>query len=140
MSSYNDEWETPQELFDDLNKVWGFELDVCATRYNRKCKLFFDKEQDGLAQEWKGTCWMNPPYAKGIIDRWVAKAVSETRAERCVVVVALLPVRTDTRWWHEHIEGNPDVYVEFHSKRTRFKGAKHNAPFATCIVYFFQPE
>lgn len=38
-SSASDEWETPQALFDELNKEFHFTLDVCATEKNRKCAV-----------------------------------------------------------------------------------------------------
>lgn len=65
-SSATDQWATPQDFFDRLNRAFGFELDVCADDGNAKCPRFFTKEQDGLAQEWTGRCWMNPPYGREI--------------------------------------------------------------------------
>lgn len=53
-SSASDDWETPQYLFDELNEVYHFETDVCATPENAKCARFFTKEQDGLKQVWGG--------------------------------------------------------------------------------------
>ena len=61
-SSKTDMWETPQDLFDDLDREFHFDLDVCATQENAKCKRYYTPEQDGLIQPWKGTCWCNPPY------------------------------------------------------------------------------
>ena len=48
------EWETPQALFDELDREFGFTLDVCATKENAKCEKYFTKEQDGLSQNWGG--------------------------------------------------------------------------------------
>ena len=53
-SSNSDEWETPQDLFDELNETYHFDLDVCATEQNAKCRRFFDKAQDGLKKSWGG--------------------------------------------------------------------------------------
>lgn len=72
-SSATCEWETPQDFFEKLNEEYHFELDVCATADNAKCERYFTKEQDGLKQEWKGCCWMNPPYGKEI-GVWMRKA------------------------------------------------------------------
>lgn len=36
-SSKSDEWETPQDLFDKLNALHNFTLDVCASNENNKC-------------------------------------------------------------------------------------------------------
>ena len=77
-SSKTDLWETPQELFNELNKEFKFELDVCAVPENAKCKDYFTPDQDGLMQKWKGICWMNPPYGRNI-GNWVKKAYESSR-------------------------------------------------------------
>ncbi len=99
-SSKSDNWETPQWLFDRLNDWYGFETDVCAIPENAKCERYFTPEQDGLAQEWTGVCWMNPPYGRKIGD-WVKKAYESAKAG--ATVVCLLPARTDTAWWHDYV-------------------------------------
>lgn len=69
-------WETPQDLFDRLNAMHGFTLDVCALPENAKCAKYFTPEVDGLKQDWSGeVCWMNPPYGREI-GRWIAKAAT----------------------------------------------------------------
>jgi hypothetical protein len=40
-SSATDMWETPQELFDELDRVWHFETDVCAVASNAKCAHYY---------------------------------------------------------------------------------------------------
>ena len=50
-SSKNTEWETPQDLFDELDEEFSFDLDVCATPGNAKCEKYFTPQDDGLAQE-----------------------------------------------------------------------------------------
>lgn len=54
-SSKSDEWETPQTFFDELNKEFNFDIDVCATEENHKCEKYFTKQNDGLSQKWGGT-------------------------------------------------------------------------------------
>ena len=130
-SSKTDLWSTPQDLFDDLDRVYRFDVDVCATPENAKCSTFYTKEQDGLAQEWRGTCWMNPPYGREI-GRWVAKA-RRSAEENGATVVCLLPARTDTRWWHEHCSLG---HITFIKGRLKFGGSKNGAPFPSAIVVF----
>lgn len=71
-------WSTPQNFFDKLNVEFGFELDVCSTHENAKCEKHFTQADDGLAQEWKGVCWMNPPYGREI-GVWMSKAYEAAR-------------------------------------------------------------
>ena len=40
-SSKTDLWETPQDLFNKLDAIYHFEIDVCALPENAKCKRFF---------------------------------------------------------------------------------------------------
>ena len=53
-TSNSDEWATPQELFDELNKEFNFNLDPCATEDNAKCENFYTLQENGLEQSWGG--------------------------------------------------------------------------------------
>lgn len=130
-SSKTDLWSTPQDLFDDLDRVYRFEVDVCATPENAKCAVFYTREHDGLAQDWRGTCWMNPPYGREI-GKWVAKA-RRSAEENGATVVCLLPARTDTRWWHEHCALGSVTFIK---GRLKFGGSNTGAPFPSAIVVF----
>jgi site-specific DNA-methyltransferase (adenine-specific) len=131
-SKQTDEWETPQDLFDCLNGIYRFDLDVAATAENAKCARFFTKEDDGLSQNWGGChVWCNPPYGRRI-SAWVKKAFEESRKPGTIVAM-LLPARTDTAWFHDYaLKGK----VKFLRGRVRFGGSKNNAPFPSIIVVF----
>jgi len=132
-SSKTDNWETPQDLFDKLNEKYHFNLDPCATKENAKCKRYFTKEEDGLKQSWKGRAvFMNPPYGKEI-GKWVQKA-NYSATEDGTFVVALLPARTDTKWFHDYCK---DREIEFIKGRLKFGGHKNPAPFPSMIVLFW---
>ena len=53
-NSGKDDWRTPKQLFDYLNKKYSFELDPCSTDENCLCKNHFTKEDNGLIQDWGG--------------------------------------------------------------------------------------
>lgn len=123
-------WETPQDFFDKLNEEFNFDLDVCADAENTKCEKYFSKEIDGLAQEWTGTCWMNPPYGREI-GNWIKKAYESSLSG--ATVVCLLPSRTDTRWWHDYcMKGE----IRFVRGRLKFGNSKNSAPFPSVVVVF----
>lgn len=131
MSSNTDLWETPQDFFDRLDAEFHFDLDVCALPENAKCKRYFTPTQDGLLQDWRGVCWMNPPYGRKI-GLWVRKAY-ETAVSGGGTVVCLLPARTDTAWWHDYaMKGE----VRFIRGRLKFGGSKNSAPFPSAVVVF----
>ena len=53
-SSKSNEWATPRDFFDELNKEFHFDLDPCATKENAKCRRYFTEVEDGLKQDWGG--------------------------------------------------------------------------------------
>lgn len=53
-SSKTDDWSTPQWLFDRLNSIFCFTVDVCADESNHKCEHYFTKQDDGLKKSWGG--------------------------------------------------------------------------------------
>jgi len=132
-SSARDDWETPDDLFTELNAEFGFTLDVCATKANAKCARFISPEQDALHMRWgRGeVCWMNPPYGRQI-GWWMDKACGEAAVGRNCVV-CLVPARTDTYWWHTYAMTGE---IRFLRGRVRFKGAKSGAPFPSAVVIF----
>jgi site-specific DNA-methyltransferase (adenine-specific) len=127
-SSKTPEWSTPQDLFDRINSEFQFTLDPAATKENAKCAKFYTREDNGLAQDWKGErVFCNPPYGR-VIGAWVKKMATGGAA----VCVGLLPARTDTRWFHEYIYGKANI--SFLQGRLKFGGSKNSAPFPSMIV------
>ena len=130
-SSKSEMWETPQELFAELDHEFHFGLDVCATPENAKCKKYYTPEQDGLSQPWTGTCWCNPPYGRKI-GQWVRRAFLASVSGNTVVM--LLPARTDTIWFHEYIYKRAEI--RFLKGRLKFGNSENSAPFPSMIVIF----
>lgn len=134
-SSKSDEWGTPQDLYDELNKVYDFTLDPCATPENAKCDNFYTLEEDGLSKDWGGnTVFVNPPYTRGAIAKWMKKAYEESKKPD-TTVVCLIPSRTDTKYWHDYCM--KATHVHFIKGRLKFEGvADNSAPFPSAIVVF----
>lgn len=132
MASAKSDWETPAWLFRGLDDEFGFTLDVCANEMNAKCQHFIGPDRCGLATPWDGVCWMNPPYGRRI-GRWVAKAHESARMG-LATCVCLLPARTDTAWFHEHVMRSDEV--RFIRGRLYFGGGSGRAPFPSSIVVF----
>lgn len=133
-------WQTPQELLEALYKVFRFDLDPCAatkTRQGVKARVRYTAEDDGLNLPWHGVVFMNPPYGRTLGD-WVAKGRHEQENGRASIVVALLPARPDTRYWHEHIAGKATVY--FLKGRLKFGGGEQSAPFPSALVIWGEIE
>lgn len=138
-SSASAEWETPQNVFDYLNKIYKFQLDVCATDENHKCSAYFTKENDGLSYAWHKVAeraFMNPVYGnaetpckpnctkkkcikRGFhidkyvpgIEDWMRKAFIEAM-EGKMLVGCLIPARTDAiSWWHPYCMKANEIWL-----------------------------
>ena len=146
-SSRSDEWETPQGLYDALHEEFHFQIDLAATQANAKCPLFLSRDEDALVQSWHTLArrgWLNPPYSRKLSKAFVAKAAAERL--HGFTTVMLLPARTDTKAFHDHIydqttcEPRLGIQVRFLSGRVRFldeAGLIGNpAPFPSMIVVF----
>src|SRR5262249_32438185 len=131
-SSATDEWPTPRAFFAKLNRRYRFTLDPCATLDNATCPLFFTKEDDGVKQDW-GThrVFCNPPYGK-VIGLWARKCFEASQLG--ALVVLLVPARTDTRWFHDYVQGKADV--QFIRGRLQFGNAETNAPFPSMLAVY----
>lgn len=137
LSSDRMDWETPPELFNWISEKYGpFDLDAAAEHETAKCDAYFTKEDDGLKQEWWGNVWLNPPYGREI-GKWVKKAADEFFSGNANKVVMLIPARTDTAYWHDHIQNIASV--EFIRGRVKFlRGGepRGTAPFPSAIVVY----
>jgi len=121
------EWATPIDLFTELDKEFHFTLDPCATEENAKCSKYYTIKENGLIQDWSNEMvFLNPPYGRNI-GLWVKK-LSENKG------VALLPARTDTRWFHTYIYNKAEI--RFIKGRIKFGNSKNSAPFPSMIVIF----
>ena len=134
-ASTHQAWETPAALLEALHGVFGrFDLDPCAPRRTRtrvKARIHLTDEDDGLSVAWHGVVFVNPPYGRGLAA-WVAKAHREVEEGRAKTVVALLPARPDTAYWHSHVAGRAAVY--FLRGRLRFGDGEQSAPFPSALV------
>ena len=132
LSTGKNDWETPVEFFNELDKEFNFTLDVCANETNHKCKRYYTEKEDGLSKSWEGeTVWCNPPYSAKEQNEWVKKCYEESRH---TTVVMLLPARTDTERFHKYIL--PYAEIRFVRGRLKFVGAKDPAPFPSMLVIF----
>ena len=128
-------WETPDDIFQELDEEFHFTLDPCADHDNAKCKKYYTLQDNGLAKDWHGeVVFCNPPYGNQI-QKWVKKCYWE--AKKGAVCVMLIPSRTDTKWWHEFVMSGE---VRFVRGRIKFKGAKASAPFTSSIIIFREDD
>ncbi len=134
--SQTDDWATPQNLFDELDAIHNFTLDVAASSTNHKTAKWFGldhddpKRHDGLAMSWANeSVWCNPPYGR-VIKQWVKKAHEESNHAS---IVMLLPARTDTAWFHDYAIRHKVTFIR---GRIKFGNGLVAAPFPSILVEF----
>ena len=91
-----------------------------------------DTMRDGLAREWHGRVWMNPPYGD-VIGDWMHRLKHQYEARFAVEAIALIPARTDTAWFQDTVVGTTVCLVR---GRLKFGSAENSAPFPSALVYF----
>lgn len=139
LSSIDDTWTTPKDFFDKVSEEFNFVLDAAALQSSALCERWYgpdhpnESRRDAFTHDWSkdsedGAVWLNPPYGK-TIRKWMAKAKSDV-LDNGALVVALVPSRTDTRWFHESCI---NFEVRFIKGRLKFGGG-NPAPFPSALV------
>lgn len=114
-SSKDSDWGTPPEMFDALDGLFKFGIDVAANAENRLCETWCGPDhddparKDGLTADWLqavaddhayDVAFMNPSWSreqKQPIEPWIEAAYRWSR--RGMTVVGVLPAAVQTRWW-----------------------------------------
>jgi DNA adenine methylase len=140
-SSKTDQWFSPPDLMAALYQSLGidqFDLDPCSPPEDRATtkaarRYSLELGQNGLQAPWNANIvYLNPPYGRQI-NRWLTKAKAEVANGNCKTVIGLIPVRTDTVWWQNHVANNAPLHWMVRG-RLRFGEAQWAAPFASAIV------
>jgi phage N-6-adenine-methyltransferase len=138
------EWYTPDEYLDAARDVLGaIDLDPAssdAAQAMVKAARHFTKADDGLAQEWEGRVWLNPPYAQPDIANFVSKMVGECTHGGVTAAIMLTHNYTDTSWFHE-AAGIADA-ICFTRGRVKFYDAAGTiaAPTQGQAFFYFGPD
>jgi phage N-6-adenine-methyltransferase len=134
-SSGNNDYETPSYIFEEWDRLFSFNLDVCASDLNAKCLAYYTIQDNALNKEWIGKCWMNPPYGRGMLLPFVKKAVEE--AYKGNLIIGLIPVATSTKWWQRYV--TKADHIHYYDHRIHFlldKVPQKNTAFDSCIAIF----
>lgn len=85
------DWCTPQYITDALGT---FDLDPCRCygQVQTHAKDSFTVDDDGLARQWHGRVWLNPPYGQQIRE-WLRRLANHGNG------IALVPSRTEVDSW-----------------------------------------
>lgn len=120
---HSDNWETPKELYSDLDKEFNFDFDPCPINFGD-----ITPDKDGLLIGWGRSNFVNPPYSRKLKEAFVKKAVEEMYNGNTSVL--LIPVSTSTALFHDLIQPNADE-IRFLKGRVKFKGTTTKGEAAT---------
>ena len=99
------DWATPWELFNKLDRRFNFTIDGAAEASNTKCDRFISPEQNAHKTELSTeTIFCNPPYSDML--PWVRTFIRWSQNNE---VVILCQDRTDTIWWRELVAAASEV-------------------------------
>ena len=136
----NDNFQTPMYIFEQLNKIFNFELDIACNSINCLCKngFYHDLGFDALTACWGGRSFCNPPFSQKA--EFIEKAYNEVVYGTCPICVMILHLNSmDTKAWHKFIEGK--FHYEILEGRISFIDPETQKPKSgnnsgTVIVYF----
>ncbi len=95
-------WSTDPVVFNALDREFDFRLDAAASDSNYKCDDYLTKEDDALTVDWSlgiplyGSVFINPPYGRGYIKKFMYKCIEQ--ASKGVTSVMVVPATLDAQW------------------------------------------
>lgn len=133
-----DDYETPPWLFKALDSEFGLTCDAAASRDNALCASWTGDIDGWMANltpddpRWRYFC--NPPYSD--IYKFVRHALGGGE-----LWVKLLPVRTDTDWFHMLVESGRCEFRYFRKRIRFYLGSKPtDSPRFASMVVIVRPK
>lgn len=116
------EWYTPKEFIDSARKVMGsIDLDPASSKRAQKtvgALQYLTIDNDGLSYDWTGNVWMNPPYASGIVDKFMLRVKEDFDGGAITSAITLTNNCTETHWFQSCCESATAICLP--SKRIKY--------------------
>ena len=154
----SNEWYTPARYIEAARAVMGgIDLDPASCELaNRivKATRYYTQKENGLAQEWYGNVWLNPPYSselstkglgggklRGPTDLFVSKLLNEYAIGNVSQATLLINADTNRKWFqalwnyilcfaHRPVHFyKPDIHGDLE------KDSRNCSFFGSCFVY-----
>ena len=122
---YSDEFYTPPEI---PAACGSFDLDPCAGPSHHAARNI-RRPKDGLAANWKGRVWLNPPYSR--IEDWLARFMRHRNG------IALVNARPDAAWFQEFAShASALLFLRGRTHFTTPDGETRNPPVGSVLVAY----
>lgn len=131
IGSGENEWYTPSEYVSMAREVMGqIDLDPASCAEANEtvgAAIFYTKEDDGLSKDWSGKVWLNPPYSRDLMPKFVEKLKESYVSGDVTEAILVSHNNTDTAWFHSLSEVSSAIC--FPKRRIRFyRGENIAAP------------
>ena len=136
-NSGENEWYTPPFIIEAARQAMGgIDLDPASSAKAQeavKAGTCFTIDDDGLSKPWDGRIWLNPPYSKDLVSRFVDKLIYEAPEQACILVNNA----TETAWGQSLLKDADAVC--FISSRLKYlsPGGIKNTPLQGQMVCYF---
>lgn len=135
------EWYTPPEIIDKARRVLGgFDLDPASCAEGNevvRADRYLTEADDGLAHDWHGRIWLNPPYGR-IAGKFVERLTQQRDAGNVTAAIVLVNAHsTDARWFWPLWDG----LLCFTYQRLDFSngtGRRQGSTHGSVLAYFGQ--
>ena len=153
------EWETPHDFFDVVDREFGFMLDAAATQKNKKLFYYFGPRhhvnnagcmgEDALDKHcpWirphrsMYSVWLNPGFSD--VGPWMERAYTEAQVMQAVsVVVVMALIAPSTKWWRDWAMKACEIRL-LGGKRIQFvapEGVKQSSNARENCLIIFRPN
>ena len=141
-NSGQNEWYTPPKYIDAARAVMGnIDLDPASSSAANdmvQADEYYTLEDDGLAYDWSGKVWMNPPYSQPLINEFCKKFAEDYQQGLITEGCVLVNNATDTGWYHALLEHASAVcFIKGRVKFIDENGEATGAPLQGQTILYF---
>ncbi len=129
---------TPPDFMEHVYAAFGeIDIDPCGhalSPVRARRRILQSEGGDGLVESWSGRlAFVNPPFSE--LLKWLRRAHEQWTSGNVETVVCLIPVRTDSAWFHSTLSADAHIYLL--QGRVRFldpRGKAQSTPFSLMVL------